>query len=172
MIRLRKWDNSPTLGRHKTSSDRFPLGGGINPKTRMAATSTAIALEDHSPDQEQRNVAASSRNEDESFVYKCLLIFAGFMAMFQVIGVNSSYGVFEQYYLSNESFLPSGTSPAAVAFVGTLGLHRSSQTELSRRLVGPMLGFRYFHQSSDGKTKELPDNTLCGRNNYVFWLDA
>jgi hypothetical protein len=94
----------------------------------MAATSTAIALDDYGLDQEQRSVAASSRNEDESNGYKCLLIFAGFMAMFQIIGINSSFGVFQQYYLSNESFLHSDTSAAAVAFVGTLGLHPACQT--------------------------------------------
>lgn len=93
----------------------------------MATTSTAIALEDYRPDQEQRDVVASTGNGEQSNGYKCLLIFAGFMAMFQVIGINSSFGVFQQYYLSNESFLPSDTSAAAVSFVGTLGLHPACQ---------------------------------------------
>jgi len=118
LIRLRKWQYFPTL----LDVINFPCGGRILPETRMAATSTAIALDDYGPDQEQRNVAASSRNEDQSKGYKCIHIFVGFMAMFHVIGINSSFGVFQQYYLSNESFLPSDTSAAAVAFVGTLGL--------------------------------------------------
>lgn len=65
-------------------------------------------------------IAGANRQED-SKVYKCLLVFAGFMAMFQVIGINSSYGVFQAYYSSEASFLPSDTSQSAIAFVGTLG---------------------------------------------------
>ena len=43
------------------------------------------------------------------------------MAMFQVIGINTSYGVFQQFYTSPESFLDPGTPQSAIAFVGTLG---------------------------------------------------
>jgi hypothetical protein len=63
----------------------------------------------------------STAPQKDSKLYECLLVFAGFMAMFQVIGINSSYGVFQAYYSSSESFLPSDTSQAAIAFVGTLG---------------------------------------------------
>jgi len=86
----------------------------------MAGTSTAIALDDYGPDQEQRNVAASSRNEDESR-YKCLLIFASWPCSKSSESIPRS--VCFSKYLSNESFLPSDSSAAAVAFVGTLGLH-------------------------------------------------
>lgn len=72
----------------------------------MATTSASIALEDFVPDQGDRTVVASPNNDNESNAYKCLLVFAGFMAIFQVNGINSSYGVFQQYYLSNNSFSP------------------------------------------------------------------
>jgi hypothetical protein len=72
---------------------------------------------------EQFNVveSPSTSPQEDTKLHKCLLVFAGFMAMFQVIGINSSYGVFQAYYSSSESFLPSDTSQAAIAFVGTLG---------------------------------------------------
>jgi hypothetical protein len=74
-------------------------------------------------DTENRNVvtAATVVQEEDSKVHQCLLVFSGFMAMFQVIGINSSYGVFQAYYSSEQSFLPPDTSQAAIAFVGTLG---------------------------------------------------
>lgn len=97
----------------------------------MAATSASAALEDFIPDQGDRTAAASPNNDNESNAYKCLLVFAGFMAIFQVNGINSSYGVFQQYYLSDKSFLPSNTSAAAVAFVRTLGLHQAKLADLS-----------------------------------------
>jgi hypothetical protein len=64
--------------------DVIQFGGAFFPRQGWppVATSTAIALDNYGRDQEQRNVAASSRNDDESNGYKCLLIFAGFMAMF------------------------------------------------------------------------------------------
>jgi hypothetical protein len=75
-------------------------------------------------DTDNRNNTTSVLNsqDEESKMYKCLLVFAGFMAMFQVIGINSSYGVFQAYYSSADSFLPYGTSQSAIAFVGTLGM--------------------------------------------------
>jgi hypothetical protein len=48
------------------------------------------------------------------------------MAMFQIIGINSSYGVFQQYYASKESFLPPETSTSAIAFIGTMGKHNDA----------------------------------------------
>jgi hypothetical protein len=86
----------------------------------IASTTTAnTSIQEHEL-RESRTSATASPRED-SDLYKCLLVFVGFMAMFQVIGINSSYGVFQAYYSSEESFLPSNTSQASIAFVGTLG---------------------------------------------------
>jgi hypothetical protein len=84
-----------------------------------STTTTNPSIQEHEL-AESRTSATASPLED-STLYKCLLVFVGFMAMFQVIGINSSYGVFQAYYSSEESFLPSNTSQASIAFVGTLG---------------------------------------------------
>ena len=73
------------------------------------------------PETQAHTAIALNSEHEESTLYKCLLVFAGFMTMFQVIGINSSYGVFQAYYSSADSFLATGTSQAAIAFVGTLG---------------------------------------------------
>lgn len=71
--------------------------------------------------EEPDNVVEPPQPQEVTKLYKCLLIFAGFMAMFQILGINSSYGVFQQYYASRESFLPPETSTSAIAFIGTMG---------------------------------------------------
>jgi hypothetical protein len=68
--------------------------------------------------EEPDNLVEPPQPQEVTKLYKCLLIFAGFMAMFQIIGINSSYRVFQQYYASRESFLPPETSTSAIAFIG------------------------------------------------------
>ena len=87
----------------------------------MAPSSTVADLDSFSPDNAETTIVEAASPQETSKVYKCLLVFAGFMAMFQVIGVQTSYGVFQAFYSSNESFLPSDTSQAAISFIGTLG---------------------------------------------------
>lgn len=82
------------------------------------------------PESRAHTATALNSQHEESTVYKCLLVFAGFMAMFQVIGINSSYGVFQAYYSSADSFLSTGTSQSAIAFVGTLGKGLLSSTNV------------------------------------------
>ena len=90
----------------------------------MATSRTIEQFESSNLQTEQTNssTAPSPQQAEDSKVYKCLLVFAGFMAMFQVIGINTSYGVFQAYYTSSESFLPPNTPQSAIAFVGTLGM--------------------------------------------------
>jgi hypothetical protein len=71
--------------------------------------------------EEPDNLVEPPRPQEVTKLYQCLLIFAGFMAMFQIIGINSSYGVFQQYYASKDSFLSPKTSTSAIAFIGTMG---------------------------------------------------
>jgi hypothetical protein len=87
----------------------------------MASTSIDTELEQFTPDNNETRIVEASSTQEESKAYKCLLIFAGFMTMFQVIGINSSYGVFQAYYSSKESFLSPDTPQSAISFVGTLG---------------------------------------------------
>jgi hypothetical protein len=87
----------------------------------MAPSSTVVDLDSFTLDNAETTIVEAASLQETSKVYKYLLVFAGFMAMFQVIGVQTSYGVFQAFYSSNESFLPPDTSQAAIAFVGTLG---------------------------------------------------
>jgi hypothetical protein len=98
-----------------------------------AATRTNSSFQEHELT-ESRTPATVSPPVVVSNPYKCLLVFAGSMAMFQVIGINSSYGVFQAYYSSEQSFLPPNTSQASIAFVGTLGINPSTLAKYRIRL--------------------------------------
>ena len=92
------------------------------PTQTMSTTPETLSQFERSDQIEQTNTSSAPSPAQDSKRYKCLLVFAGFMAMFQVIGINTSYGVFQQFYTSKESFLPAGTPQSAIAFVGTLGM--------------------------------------------------
>ncbi|KAI0088058.1 monocarboxylate transporter [Irpex rosettiformis] len=54
--------------------------------------------------------------------YQALLLAAGFGMIFQVIGINSIYGVFQEFYTSDRSNITDAQGQdALVSFVGTLG---------------------------------------------------
>ncbi|KAJ7133147.1 major facilitator superfamily domain-containing protein [Mycena epipterygia] len=54
--------------------------------------------------------------------YQALLLLSGFMMIFQIIGINSVFGIFQDFYTSEESNIPSARgNDAVVALVGTIG---------------------------------------------------
>ncbi|KAF7329137.1 Monocarboxylate transporter [Mycena kentingensis (nom. inval.)] len=54
--------------------------------------------------------------------YQTLLLLAGFLMITHVIGINTSFGIFQDFYTSNDSNIPSARgNDAVVALVGTLG---------------------------------------------------
>ncbi|KAI0640143.1 MFS general substrate transporter [Trametes polyzona] len=57
-----------------------------------------------------------------SQTYQCLLVFAGFMMTFHVIGINSIYGLFQEFYTSPETNIRNAQGQdALVSLVGTIG---------------------------------------------------
>ncbi len=55
---------------------------------------------------------------------QALVLLTSFLTIFEIIGINQAYGVFQEYYSSPEnSILPASSQKnrAAIAFVGTLG---------------------------------------------------
>ncbi|KAJ7105853.1 MFS general substrate transporter [Mycena epipterygia] len=54
--------------------------------------------------------------------YQALLILSAFMMIFHIIGINSVFGIFQDFYTSPESNIPSARgNDAVVSLVGTLG---------------------------------------------------
>ncbi|KAI9454150.1 MFS general substrate transporter [Lactarius psammicola] len=55
-------------------------------------------------------------------LYQFTLLFAGFMTMFQTIGMNQSYGIFQNYYTSPDSpIIDAREKYAMVSLIGTIG---------------------------------------------------
>ncbi|KAI0066395.1 MFS general substrate transporter [Artomyces pyxidatus] len=69
--------------------------------------------------------------------YQALLLLSGFMMTFQTIGINQCYGIFQEFYTSPESNIPSGPGQEAlIALVGTIG---SGLTWSGSIFVSPMI---------------------------------
>ncbi|KAI0334031.1 MFS general substrate transporter [Cubamyces sp. BRFM 1775] len=72
-----------------------------------------------------------------SQTYQCLLVFAGFMMTFHVIGINSIYGLFQEFYTSPDtSIVGAQGQDALVSLVGTIG---SGLTWSGSVFVNPMI---------------------------------
>ncbi|KAN0111594.1 MFS general substrate transporter [Russula decolorans] len=57
-----------------------------------------------------------------SRLYQCVLILAGFFATFQTIGLNQTYGIFQDFYTSTHSNIIDGPGRYAMAsLIGTIG---------------------------------------------------
>jgi len=57
-----------------------------------------------------------------SRLYQCLLVLAGFIATFQTIGSNQTYGIFQEFYTSSESnILDARGQYAMTSLIGTIG---------------------------------------------------
>ncbi|KAI0294997.1 MFS general substrate transporter [Russula brevipes] len=55
-------------------------------------------------------------------LYQCLLVLAGFIATFQTIGSNQTYGIFQEFYTSSSSNIIDGPGQYAMAsLIGTIG---------------------------------------------------
>jgi MFS family permease len=55
-------------------------------------------------------------------LYQCALVLAGFFATFQTIGLNQTYGIFQDFYTSTESNIVDGPGRYAMAsLIGTIG---------------------------------------------------
>ncbi|KAJ6483870.1 MFS general substrate transporter [Mycena vitilis] len=68
---------------------------------------------------DQRDVPEDAEPTRE---YKALLLLAGFMMIFHIIGINGVFGIFQDFYTSPESNIPSARgNDALVALVGTMG---------------------------------------------------
>ncbi|KAJ7732616.1 major facilitator superfamily domain-containing protein [Mycena olivaceomarginata] len=67
------------------------------------------------PDPTTENIPVTRR-------YQGLLLLSGFMMIFQIIGINSVFGIFQDFYTSEDSNIPSARgNDAIVALVGTIG---------------------------------------------------
>ncbi|KAI0275312.1 MFS general substrate transporter [Gloeopeniophorella convolvens] len=54
--------------------------------------------------------------------YQLVLLLAGFMMTFQTIGINQTYGIFQEFYTSSQSNIRDGAGQdALVSLIGTLG---------------------------------------------------
>jgi MFS family permease len=80
------------------------------------------------PDDAKDNDSASVWSESTvdgmrpSRLYQSALLFAGFMTTFQTIGMNQSYGVFQDYYTSSDSpIVDARAKYAMVSLIGTIG---------------------------------------------------
>ncbi|KAH9897700.1 MFS general substrate transporter [Cubamyces lactineus] len=72
-----------------------------------------------------------------SQTYQCLLVFAGFMMTFHVIGINSIYGLFQEFYTSADTNIVGAQGQdALVSLVGTIG---SGLTWSGSVFVNPMI---------------------------------
>ncbi|KAJ7066311.1 MFS general substrate transporter [Mycena amicta] len=70
--------------------------------------------------------------------YQTVLIFAGFMMTLHVIGINTCFGIFQDFYTSEDSNIPSARgNDAIVSLVGTLG---SGLTWSGGIFVNPIMG--------------------------------
>ncbi|RPD82855.1 MFS general substrate transporter [Lentinus tigrinus ALCF2SS1-7] len=88
------------------------------------------------------NINGADRADDStsepSQAYKCLLVLAGFMMTFHVIGINSIYGLFQEFYTSPETNIHGAEGQdALVSLVGTIG---SGLTWSGSIFVNPMIG--------------------------------
>ncbi|KAF7369838.1 Monocarboxylate transporter [Mycena sanguinolenta] len=73
----------------------------------------------NSPDESSESDA---ENNSPSRRYQMLLLLSGFMMIFQIIGINGVFGIFQDFYTSEDSNIPSARgNDALVALVGTLG---------------------------------------------------
>ncbi|OSD00871.1 MFS general substrate transporter [Trametes coccinea BRFM310] len=85
------------------------------------------------------NVGSEHSNSasEPSKSYQCLLVFAGFMMTFHVIGINSIYGLFQEFYTSPETNITGALGQdALVSLVGTIG---SGLTWSGSIFVNPMI---------------------------------
>ncbi|KAI9066472.1 MFS general substrate transporter [Trametes sanguinea] len=79
----------------------------------------------------------TSATSEPSKSYQCLLVFAGFMMTFHVIGINSIYGLFQEFYTSSETNITGAQGQdALVSLVGTIG---SGLTWSGSIFVNPMI---------------------------------
>ncbi|KAJ7080953.1 MFS general substrate transporter [Mycena belliarum] len=86
--------------------------------------STAVGIEMRGPHGPRPSESGPAVSEDPQPTrrYQAVLLLAGFMMTFHVIGINSVFGIFQDLYTSDESKIP-GTrgNDAVVSLIGTLG---------------------------------------------------
>ncbi|KAJ7461202.1 major facilitator superfamily domain-containing protein [Mycena latifolia] len=96
----------------------------------MNSTTTAVQIELQHVRSSQRpaslpaatNAEASAEDPPPTRRYQALLLFSGFMMIFHIIGINSVFGIFQDFYTSEESNIPAARgNDAVVALVGTIG---------------------------------------------------
>lgn len=98
----------------------------------MASTSSSVQLRTLSRVDRRRGDEETSTSSNMSFATapsptrkkQALVLLSTFLMIFQTIGINQTYGVFQEFYTTSPaSFLPAkqANNRAAVAFVGTLG---------------------------------------------------
>ncbi|KAF7362833.1 putative transporter ESBP6 [Mycena venus] len=80
---------------------------GVHPHCSFPSGSTPVSTSEETP---------PTRS------YQALLLFSGFMMIFHIIGINGVFGIFQDFYTSPESNIPSARgNDAVVALVGTIG---------------------------------------------------
>lgn len=98
----------------------------------MDAISSSVQLRVLSHTDRRRNDEETSTRSVTSFATappptrrkQALVLVSAFLMIFQTVGINQTYGVFQEFYTTSPaSFLPEtqANNRAAVAFVGTLG---------------------------------------------------
>ncbi|KAK7058108.1 monocarboxylate transporter [Favolaschia claudopus] len=95
------------------------------PSPSLATTTTAPSTSRRSAG--IASVNANSADDGPEYTpptrrYQAILLISGFMMIFQIIGINSVFGIFQDFYTSEQSNIPSARgNDAVVALVGTLG---------------------------------------------------
>ncbi|KAJ7697446.1 major facilitator superfamily domain-containing protein [Mycena rosella] len=90
----------------------------------MASAVIELELQPTQGHRRPDSTAASMNAADPPLTkrYQALLLFAGFMMIFHIIGINSVFGIFQDFYTSPESNIPGARgNDAVVSLVGTLG---------------------------------------------------
>jgi hypothetical protein len=83
-----------------------------------------LSLATHPPSISSGHGSASTAVPSPTTKKKALVLLSSFLMIFNVIGVNQTYGIFQEFYASpHHSPLPPSqiSNHAAIAFVGTLG---------------------------------------------------
>src|SRR5579862_7014186 len=83
-------------------SELFVMSASMSTPIRASqfelSEENTVQLEHPELEQSPPSSSSSPSTASDSMMYKSLLVFAGFMAMFQIIGINTSFGVFQQFY--------------------------------------------------------------------------
>ncbi|KAI0263955.1 MFS general substrate transporter [Gloeopeniophorella convolvens] len=102
-----------------------------------ALPSDEIGLEDKPVPGPPEKGSADVEDPKPSRKYQALLLASGFMMCFQTIGINQTYGIFQEFYTSSRSSISDG--PGNDAFVSLIGTIGGGLTWSGSIFVGPTM---------------------------------